>query len=307
MLTEETGLVYFGARWYDPEIGRFISPDPEEDGENWYSYCENDPINYVDPDGRLSLKGWAVLGGGIWNGIKQYGPKKIGEVAKAIAIGSAIGVAMSAAMPVIAPILPGAIPVIASVMPYVSCAVMAATGITFIADIIDDLRFLVKEFGPVFLGRNPSDRKVRTYGVRLSKVGLEMAALITTQKGLNAIMKTGVLQKIGFKAANYGGKNLSINLKGKIGERTSEAVAKMRGEKVVGRQVSFTQNGTKVRVDIVTKNIKTGDYGLVEAKFGPGADLSANQKIVYPTMDTIGATVVGKKAEQAGLILVFLV
>jgi RHS repeat-associated protein len=36
--------VYFGARWYDPEIGRFISHDPEEDGENWYSYCENDRV-----------------------------------------------------------------------------------------------------------------------------------------------------------------------------------------------------------------------------------------------------------------------
>jgi RHS repeat-associated protein len=53
MLTEETGLVYFGARWYDPEVGRWITPDPAEDGENWYAYCQSNPTNVVDPDGRF--------------------------------------------------------------------------------------------------------------------------------------------------------------------------------------------------------------------------------------------------------------
>jgi RHS repeat-associated protein len=53
MLTKETGLVYFGARWYDPEIGRWLTPDPAEDGENWYAYCGNNPVNGIDPDGRF--------------------------------------------------------------------------------------------------------------------------------------------------------------------------------------------------------------------------------------------------------------
>jgi len=48
--TDSTGLVYFGARYYDPKIGRFISRDPSGmyDGPNAYLYCHNDPINYVD-------------------------------------------------------------------------------------------------------------------------------------------------------------------------------------------------------------------------------------------------------------------
>ncbi|MDP2923714.1 MAG: RHS repeat-associated core domain-containing protein [Candidatus Omnitrophota bacterium] len=55
-LTKEqdtTGLVYFGARYYDPRIGRFITPDPMGmvDGPNMYVYCNNDPINYIDPYG----------------------------------------------------------------------------------------------------------------------------------------------------------------------------------------------------------------------------------------------------------------
>ena len=47
---DSTGLVYFGARYYDPRIGRFISKDPSgmSDGPNVYVYCRNDPINFVD-------------------------------------------------------------------------------------------------------------------------------------------------------------------------------------------------------------------------------------------------------------------
>src|SRR5690606_25943229 len=36
-LDEDTGLYYFNARWYDQEIGRFISEDPVRDGVNWYT------------------------------------------------------------------------------------------------------------------------------------------------------------------------------------------------------------------------------------------------------------------------------
>ncbi len=50
-MDQDTGLVYFGARFYDPEIGRFITQDPAKDGANWYTYCRNNPVNMVDPDG----------------------------------------------------------------------------------------------------------------------------------------------------------------------------------------------------------------------------------------------------------------
>jgi RHS repeat-associated protein len=59
-----TGLYYFNHRWYDPVVGRFISRTglpPESEGA--YVYCENDPVNRVDPDGLLSweeFKIWAL-------------------------------------------------------------------------------------------------------------------------------------------------------------------------------------------------------------------------------------------------------
>jgi RHS repeat-associated protein len=54
-LDSNTGLYYFGARYYDPSIGRFISVDPlAEENTAWspYSYSKNNPLNRIDPDGR---------------------------------------------------------------------------------------------------------------------------------------------------------------------------------------------------------------------------------------------------------------
>ena len=52
---EDSGLQYFLARYYDPEVGRFLSVDPSQDGINFYVYCFNNPINKVDPDGRAGI------------------------------------------------------------------------------------------------------------------------------------------------------------------------------------------------------------------------------------------------------------
>ncbi|MDX9702393.1 MAG: RHS repeat-associated core domain-containing protein [Candidatus Auribacterota bacterium] len=48
-----TALSYFGARYYDASIGRFISRDPLGfvDGPNQYIYCANNPVNFIDPFG----------------------------------------------------------------------------------------------------------------------------------------------------------------------------------------------------------------------------------------------------------------
>lgn len=55
----ETGLLYLHARYYDPVIGRFLSPDtldPIEQGvgTNRYAYADNDPINKSDPNGHAT-------------------------------------------------------------------------------------------------------------------------------------------------------------------------------------------------------------------------------------------------------------
>jgi RHS repeat-associated protein len=55
-LDEEIGLYYFNARYYDATLGRFISLDPVQDGSNWYVYCSNNPLCFVDPTGLIEIE-----------------------------------------------------------------------------------------------------------------------------------------------------------------------------------------------------------------------------------------------------------
>ncbi|MFH2124594.1 MAG: RHS repeat-associated core domain-containing protein, partial [Pseudomonadota bacterium] len=90
---KETGLVYIGARYLDPETGRFLQPDPVGPVDpmtgkvnvemlnnpqrlNRYAYGLNNPYRYIDPDGKMTrdienginpfemTEGWAPRGGG---------------------------------------------------------------------------------------------------------------------------------------------------------------------------------------------------------------------------------------------------
>ena len=75
----ENNFYYLNARYYSPELRRFISPDdtsyldPENvNGLNLYCYCYNDPVNYCDPSGHFVISSFliglgiaAAIGAGI--------------------------------------------------------------------------------------------------------------------------------------------------------------------------------------------------------------------------------------------------
>ena len=58
----ETGLYYLKARFYDPELGRFLSQDPADGSPDnppslhRYLYAYGNPTVYIDPDGRFGLR-----------------------------------------------------------------------------------------------------------------------------------------------------------------------------------------------------------------------------------------------------------
>ncbi len=54
---DATGLLYYRARWYDPQLGRFLTEDPAGliGGLNLYGYVSQDPINSTDPSGLYEL------------------------------------------------------------------------------------------------------------------------------------------------------------------------------------------------------------------------------------------------------------
>ena len=75
-LDEETGMYYYGARYYDPRLSVWMSTDSEE--ENFfnissYTYCNNNPIILIDPDGNsptfitgiIGVAVGGIIGGGI--------------------------------------------------------------------------------------------------------------------------------------------------------------------------------------------------------------------------------------------------
>lgn len=53
----ELKLINFGKRFYDPETGRWMTPDPEGfiDSMSLYQYVFNNPFRYQDPDGRFAF------------------------------------------------------------------------------------------------------------------------------------------------------------------------------------------------------------------------------------------------------------
>jgi RHS repeat-associated protein len=66
---KETQLYYLNARYYDPEVGRFISQDnisylaPETiNGLNLYAYCGNNPVMYLDRAGHSWESFWSSVG-----------------------------------------------------------------------------------------------------------------------------------------------------------------------------------------------------------------------------------------------------
>ena len=79
---DDTGLVHMNARYYDPAIGQFISPDtivPDPGkvfGYNRYMYTYGDPLKYTDPTGHcvfgldtiVCVIAGAALAGGVANG-----------------------------------------------------------------------------------------------------------------------------------------------------------------------------------------------------------------------------------------------
>jgi RHS repeat-associated protein len=69
---EDFGISYFGARWYDPSIGRFMAIDPTGFNHkniqsfNRYAYANNNPYLFTDPNGKsAALAPYLLLIGGL--------------------------------------------------------------------------------------------------------------------------------------------------------------------------------------------------------------------------------------------------
>ncbi|MFZ5722213.1 MAG: RHS repeat domain-containing protein [Pseudomonadota bacterium] len=103
----ETGLVYMGARMYDPETARFAGIDPQGFSEGnpqsfgRYLYANNNPYLYVDPTGEVAETIWDLFNIGL--GVQSYRENRAAGNNVAAAV-DAVGIALdslSAAVPII--------------------------------------------------------------------------------------------------------------------------------------------------------------------------------------------------------------
>jgi RHS repeat-associated protein len=83
---QETGLHYNYFRYYNPPIGRYITPDPIglKGGINLFAYAAGNPANLTDPSGLIMPKGFWTGGGA--GGLGMLSGRAIGAT-----IGGAIG------------------------------------------------------------------------------------------------------------------------------------------------------------------------------------------------------------------------
>lgn len=90
-LDDSTDLYYYGARYYDPELGRFTQADTivqapyDPQSLNRYAYCRNNPLKYIDPTGHIFGLTLAILGEALF------------KAAIGAAIGAAAGAGIAAA------------------------------------------------------------------------------------------------------------------------------------------------------------------------------------------------------------------
>ncbi|WP_295033562.1 RHS repeat-associated core domain-containing protein [Shewanella sp.] len=104
---EDLGLTYMQARYYDPLIGRFYSNDPVNamghigrgnavHGFNRYTYANNNPYKYIDPDGEFGIIG-ALIGALVETGAQlisnggDFSNLDGSDIAVAAAVGAVTG------------------------------------------------------------------------------------------------------------------------------------------------------------------------------------------------------------------------
>ena len=136
----DPGLTDYGARYYAPKFGRWTTPDPLADkyySISPYAFCNNNPVNYIDPDGEAVETLWdiASIGMGVRSFVKNI---KSGNVRGAV--GDAVGIAVDAVAAAV-PFVPGGVGAVkagAKAVNAIDNAADAVKGVGSVADNITD-------------------------------------------------------------------------------------------------------------------------------------------------------------------------
>lgn len=202
VMDADTSLIYMQARYYDPDVGRFLSMDPKPpvaiDGTdfNRYAYARNNPYRNVDPDGRIVETVWDVANIGI--GVVSFG--------KNVATGNYIGAAIDA----VGVVVDTAAAVVPGVPGGAGVAIKAARAADKIAD---SAKAAVKR-GPKTDPSAPHNAKIKEIAAGLEEQGNKILAgggskerAIATEGGVKQSRRPDILYETPngqVKAVNVG-------------------------------------------------------------------------------------------------------
>ena len=82
VIAEPNGLYYMRARYYDPNVGRFISEDPLGFGGgdvNLFAYVQNNSVNRIDPSGLAPGDFYPTIGDAGRQAVTDINPTSISE------------------------------------------------------------------------------------------------------------------------------------------------------------------------------------------------------------------------------------
>jgi len=77
---DKTGLLYYGARYYNPDIGRFLTADTvkgelrDTQSQNRYTYVKNNPLKYIDPRGNqhIDMSGYTEMYSNLYEKLPDW-------------------------------------------------------------------------------------------------------------------------------------------------------------------------------------------------------------------------------------------
>lgn len=296
------GLINMDARLYDPVVGRFLSPDPQvqspysTQGFNRYSYCGNNPVMYIDPDGEFF---WLipVVIGAVVGGVQGYqiakangatGWDMFGYIAGGAVVGGIAGVCGAAAGAAVAG----------------SIGIGGVIGGAFSAGVGGAVAGGINGFGMSNLSGNDLSESYRNAAIGMASGFVCGAVTGGVSGGIEAYYKGDNIWVGSDKTPLYSYKTNNTN------ESTTQQTPYQKGQEGVNRvieertkegyillskEVTVEADGVRVRVDIAMK--LDGETYLIEVKNGPYARLTPNQSIVYPKMnDNVPIIPFGKNA-----------
>jgi RHS repeat-associated protein len=319
-----TGLTYLNARYYDPVLARFLSPDPVIDVSNPrtldpYMYAANNPILYSDASGlcygldaehmAACATGWSTAqsviarasqkinqfingylqGWAYWRGNAGEAQTRQTERNNWVAATAAFDEAQQNGVP------ENELPDDPGLDTWVRSAWGPDTNPGFWEmAFIGLLEWPAFMLGDVGVCMNGGSCTAAIIDAALLAIGFGIG------KGITALTsaRAGVVEGVGGAANNGGAASV---LRGQVGVDQVAADIEAAGGRVLGREITVDAGGVRVRPDLFVE-APCGVRCFVEVKTGPNARLNPNQRIGYPAIQNEGFVPRGANAANAGLV-----